>query len=50
MKNIINIIEKYGTIILGIFIILGLIVGTIGVIIEKIRTGHLWKGQGYGDD
>lgn len=39
-----NIIEIIFCIICGI----GLIAGIIGVIIEKIRTGNSWNGQGYG--
>lgn len=35
-------------IILGILILLALILGVIGVIIEKIRSGKNWIGQGYG--
>lgn len=31
-----------------IFLLLCLIVGVIGVIIEKIRTGKDWIGQGFG--
>lgn len=24
------------------------VLGVIGVIIERIRTGHWWEGQGFG--
>ncbi len=39
-----SILEIIGCIILGIF----LLIGIIGVIVEKIRTGKSWIGQGYG--
>lgn len=39
-----DIIEIIAWIILGG----GLIVGVIGVIVEKIRTGKNWVGQGFG--
>ena len=35
-------------IIIGIIVIVAFILGIIGVIIEKIRTGNWWNGQGYG--
>ena len=44
MGKIIEIIE----IIIGIMMLLGLILGTIAVIVEKIKTGRTWIGQGYG--
>lgn len=31
-----------------LFLIIPLIIGIIGVIIERIRNGHSWIGQGYG--
>ena len=40
-----NIIE----IIFLIFIAICFIAGVIGVIVEKKRTGHSWKGQKYGE-
>lgn len=39
-----NIFEIIAWIILGS----GFIIGVIGVIIEKIRTGKSWIGQGFG--
>ncbi len=36
--------EIIGCIILGVC----LLIGIIGVIVEKIRTGKSWIGQGYG--
>lgn len=50
IKNILSFIGKYATIVMGIFIFSGLILGVIGVFIEKKRTGHSWVGQGYGKD
>ena len=40
-----NIYEIIGLIIFGG----GLIIGVIGVIVEKIRTGKRWIGQGFGE-
>lgn len=31
-----------------IFLGIPLVIGVIGVIIEKIRNGHDWIGQGFG--
>ena len=31
-----------------VFLGIPLVIGIIGVIIEKIRTGHDWIGQGFG--
>lgn len=39
-----NIFEIIGAIILGVLFVLSV----VGVIIEKIRTGHWWEGQGFG--
>lgn len=35
-------------IIFGILISLAFVLGVIGVIVEKIRSGKSWIGQGYG--
>lgn len=35
-------------IIFGILISLEFVLGVIGVIVEKIRSGKSWIGQGYG--
>ena len=50
IKDIFNCIDKYGTIVMGIFVFIGLILSIIGVCVEKKRTGHSWVGQGYGED
>lgn len=39
---------KIVEIIFCIFLLLCFVAGVIGVIIEKIRTGKGWIGQGYG--
>ena len=48
MEKIFEFIDKWGTIIMGVIIILSLIIGVICVIIEKIRNKRDWIGQGYG--
>ena len=40
--------EDVLTIIGAIFFGVPLILGVIGIIVERIRTGHWWEGQGFG--
>lgn len=32
----------------AIFFGVPLLLGVIGIIVERIRTGHWWEGQGFG--
>lgn len=49
IKDILNFIDKYGTIVMGIIVIFWFVAGIIGAFVYKKRNGHFPKGQGYGE-
>ena len=44
----IEFIADTGTIIIGILVLIGFVVGIIGYFVDKKRHGHTWQGQKYG--